>query len=544
MKALSLLISLSLIVLLSALDIQTKRGKFADNIQSFVKEAKLPEKWSEYVYNGPKTSGSIILYGLEFEKIDTVQKKFDLPEEMIPQIKVARFIDNSDIYTKLSSSVTLSRGDYSMDLGAAFREDNMVYFALIRAQVHSELKIKYKEVVHEKCSRFLFWTKCHDEIGYVPREYTQEEINIIQQFLDYKAVMTIKAYIPKLREGNYQAIISPGHAIYSEDRKSVVYFTDFGSLAIGPTSKLYVYSKPLKYVSYYDKEKEIWITEIKGDAHKLDCYISNVQTKQKQCYTFLKGLYWKYNLIGRTVSDYQRSVDRFSLIEYYKHEGPYILEIQNDGNMVITSEREDYIVWQSFSGGKGVGPYNLEVTNDKQLILYDSKDQIIYQSPLYRNVPTIDYQVYQKKWYRGMNGEIGGNTFTTWGIESISVKAYEYFNDTNMEVTYTVYTSHGTFTSRNGGNAYVSTKIDNHIITYPVEYFRIKFLQEQEYNLCYSAFVRDEGWTDYACNGGYVGRNGYSNTFNKELLGIMVFIVPKTQTLKKFSTIPAYKTGS
>lgn len=545
MKVLSLVIIIISLFssIFSAIDIQTKREIFADNIQSFIQDTKPPEKWNDYVYN-VKAGASIIIYGIEFDQVSKVKNKFDLTEEMMTQIKAAKFCSSPNSYSKLENRKAYGTSSYQFDLGAAFREDEMIYFALIRAQAECSTKTKYEIVKVEKCHRVLFWNSCHYEDVYVPRSYTGEEIRIVQTYLDYRSLQTIKSYLPRLREGNYQLIMSHGHSIYSEDGKSVAYFTDFGALAIGPTSKLPVYSKPFKYYKYWDKEKAELVTKIAGSDHRIDCYITDVKTKEKKCFTYLKGLYWKFNFVGRTISDYQRSIDRFELIERYRNNGKYLLELKSNGNMVITNTLNNQITWQSYTANKGKGPYNLEITNNKTLVLFDSEDKIIYSSKPYVNVASVDYKVHQNGWYRGLNGEICGNTFTSVAIDAISVSAYKYYNDTSLSVKYTVYNSQGATSKADGVRASISQTINGKEITQSIDYLEMHFTRETGYNLCYSVFVRDEGWTDYACNGAYVGRQGYSNTFYKNLMGLMVFIVPKNEVLNRFSTIPAFKIGN
>lgn len=519
-------------------DIQEKRQIFADNIKSFVQDTKAPENWSDYVYN-VQASASIILYGIKFSDINSVQEKFKLTDQLMSQIKAARFSSDSNIYSKLQSSVSFSTSRYGNDIGAAFREGEMVYFALIRAQAECSTKIKYEKTTREVCKRILFWDSCHDEDYYVPRGYTPEEIKIIEGYLDYRSVLTIKNYIPKLSQGDYQATISHGHVLYSPDGKSAVYFTDFGSMAIGPTSKLYVYTQPFKYYKYYNKESQELETRLAGNDHKIDCYVKDISTKEKECYTYMKGLYWKFNLVGRTISNYQRAVDRFKEIEKYKNSGTYLYEIKSNGNLIITNTRNNQIIWQSNTANKGVGPYNLELTNDRQLLLTDSKGDILFKSTSYNNIPSIDYKVYQNKEFRGFNGEIAGNTFITTGITKISALVYQYTNDTSLSLKYTVYNRYGSTTRYNGETAFISTEIETKTTIYPIEYVSFSLVKNTQYNICYSVFIKDEGWTDYGCNGELVGRIG-SITYNKSLLGIMMFLTPKDVTLKKYSNIPAF----
>lgn len=64
---------------------------------------------------------------------------------------------------------------------------------------------------------------------------------------------------------------------------------------------------------------------------------------------------------------------------YGKGVAPYILKLQNDGNLVVYDGRNS-VIWASGTNGKGQAPYKLVMLDDGNLSLRDSKELIFWGS--------------------------------------------------------------------------------------------------------------------------------------------------------------------
>jgi hypothetical protein len=61
-------------------------------------------------------------------------------------------------------------------------------------------------------------------------------------------------------------------------------------------------------------------------------------------------------------------------------QGPWVLFMQNDGNLVLY-DRVEKPIWASNTPNKGQSPYRLEVQDDNKLVLYDQNNKIIWTAP-------------------------------------------------------------------------------------------------------------------------------------------------------------------
>ena len=70
-----------------------------------------------------------------------------------------------------------------------------------------------------------------------------------------------------------------------------------------------------------------------------------------------------------------------------KATGPYSLDVQTDGNVVLYAKNANAL-WASSTNGKGVGPYMLKLQDDCNLVLYDSGNTALFSSKT--NVASVD----------------------------------------------------------------------------------------------------------------------------------------------------------
>eukprot|EP00831_Metopus_contortus_P007246 TRINITY_DN12771_c0_g1_i4.p1 TRINITY_DN12771_c0_g1~~TRINITY_DN12771_c0_g1_i4.p1 ORF type:complete len:127 (+),score=46.03 TRINITY_DN12771_c0_g1_i4:43-423(+) len=77
----------------------------------------------------------------------------------------------------------------------------------------------------------------------------------------------------------------------------------------------------------------------------------------------------------REVSWARRCVQETGINAEYM--GPFKLEMQSDGNLVLYSGGSK-IIWASNSAGKGTAPYHLELQDDGNLVIYDKSHKAVW----------------------------------------------------------------------------------------------------------------------------------------------------------------------
>lgn len=245
-------IFLCLIVAINCFSMEEKREIFATNIQNYIQTGiSLPSN-SENLISRTKTDVTILFQGAKISEIPNLKRKYGFTDDMASQIQAAKYASGSNIYSKLAESVTLSLGVINESIGAAFRDGDMVYFAIIRGQTSGTLRTKYEKVCHEECDTILiFFEDCDTICNDISIPYTSSETQIITNYLKYYSLQALLSHVEILKQSGYQAYITDGNAIYSDDGNYLVYVTDFGDLAVGPSKDVDVVS-PVETIELID----------------------------------------------------------------------------------------------------------------------------------------------------------------------------------------------------------------------------------------------------------------------------------------------------
>lgn len=399
------------------------RGIFATNIKSYINTAVTLPSNAEELISGAGSDARIIFESAKISEIPNLKKKYDLSDKIISQIQACKYSSGASGYSKIEESIGVRTGTVIEVIGAAFRDSDRVYFALIKTKTSGVLRVKLEEVCHENCHKtWIFFESCKTVCDFIDLPYTPQDINIITQYIKYHSSQSLLNYLEVFKKPNYQTYMTPENGIYSPDGKYVAYFTYFGDIAIGPTSDIdVVYQVPILELidsgmrDYRDgdsSERNVQqIQESNGAAYSRrlirQAYSSGDLVLRGQCYVVNDTIY-----VGRRGSDkpaakvtnFTACIDyfdgNFQLINFIgngangeiskedivrrmfdgRRYGPYYLMVKNNGNIEIHQEYTDEIIWQSNTINKGVAPYNLKLTNDRYLILEDSNGLVLYKS--------------------------------------------------------------------------------------------------------------------------------------------------------------------
>ncbi len=399
------------------------RGTFAANIKSYINTAVTLPSNTEDLIGGAGTDARIIFESAKLSEVSTLKKKYDLSDKIINQIQAASYASSANAYSKIEETIGERIGLVKETIGAAFRDSERVYFALIEAKTTGTLRMKYEEVCHENCHRtWIFFESCKTECDFIDLPYTESDKNIITQFIKYHSSQSLLKYLEVFKKPDYQTYMTPRNGIYSPDGKYVAYFTYFGDIAIGPVKDIaVVYDPPIlelidtglrDYRDVDTSERSVQQDqESSGSTYRKrllrqpytsgdlvlrgHCFIvndtiyvgrrgSNVTAKVTNftaCIDYFDGNFQLINYIGQGGANGE--LPKEAILQRMfdgRRFGPYYLMVKNNGNIEIRNEYNDEIVWQSNSMNKGVPPYNLKLTNDRYLVLEDANGLTVYKS--------------------------------------------------------------------------------------------------------------------------------------------------------------------
>ena len=206
-----------------------------------------------------------------------------------------------------------------------------------------------------------------------------------------------------------------------------------------------------------------------------------------------KGYFHKYKfLVENKVTKFPGQYLDFMVEESEK--GPYVLEVKTNGNVILYPKNNpNNPLWTTNTANKGKGPYNLHWTNEKKLILEDSTGRILYQSDDYKEAPTIFY---------GNNGENGDHISNGYELDNPNTKSFNLkIDNNNFNINY-----HAKHLEVREGPAKIYGDFDYKPILNEglVNLFSAK-ISSDDFDICYTAYVIQRGWTMIACNGANVG---------------------------------------
>ena len=520
-------------LILSLITCADRRTIFAENIRAYAHSRTKPAKADELV-SDYQNRLTILFYDLTLKDLEETKVKFDLSDSLTMQIKTALYARSSGAI-KIEEKTELDYSSYEETIGSAIKgDDGKISFALIKTKTFADLKKQYESYYVPECKRkFIFFNKCHDIEKQKERELTDAEKLIINDAVKYSAVNSILEGVEILKGGDYELYMSDTGNIFSPDHQSVAHVTYFGNIAIGPSSELNSLL-PIDYQYEFkeyknDKNNGHLEKKITNNAIELNDY---PVTSEQLHYNLIvkKGYFHKFNFLIKNEALNMFPTQYANYIYKTSENGPYVLEVKKNGNVILYQKNDNKILWQTNTANQGKGPYNFHLTNDKILILEDSNGKILYQSGSYKNTPTIFY---------GNNG-INGNFFYN-GIkinpDGKSLPLNKLYIKTENQKTSILY----------GGNV---KEINREVLYYSDSFtfssyefttFHAKFANYDDYDICYTVQITLWGWTAIGCNGEEVGykitENGINNSEVNSyyLQSLVIFLKKKEEPVPQLS---------
>ena len=483
------------LILFSVINCVDRRETFAENIRSYAKSVTKPTKTDELISDF-KNKLILLFYTLTIDEINKIQVKFDLSDSLTLQIKAAP-------YARVSGAIKVEEekpsGFFSFEktLGSAVKEDDgRITFALIKTKSFANLILKYDTYTEKICKKKFIFKKCYKVKKQRERELTNSEQLIVRNAVEYSATNSILESVDILKNGDYELYMTDTGSIFSPDHKSVAHLTYFGNIAIGPISELNsILPIDYKYEFESGLNNGHLVKKATGDIIELNNY-PNLNNGNYLNLVIKKGYFHKFNfIIKNKIKKFPSEYSNYMITA--SENGPYILEVKKNGNVILYQKNnKNNILWQTNTSNQGIGPYNFHLTNDKLLILEDSNGKILYQSEKYINLPTIFY------------GNSGSNGVHVYNGQNINGFVGQHLNQLHLESKECniIYGGKIKIINRDISR---SSSSDNNNIPYPDTYiyenFHASISNNNEYDICYTAQLRDYVWTSVGCNGEKVG---------------------------------------
>ena len=316
--------------------INTQENGLIEAIKTEAKNvaASYPSNYESLIKN-LQGATSMVTDSIKKTELDLLYSKYKLPSQVYDKIKGIAF--STSVAIKAFNVVVNSNSARVEEyIGAGYQQNGIVKFAYIKTIVYGSLVPKYDVVTYKKCKRIIF-KFCKKKKRNVQRGNTEYEINQIKQALRAKGYSNLNEKINSINS-NTQMILTENQMIASlNGSKKAMLVPQTGQVFAGKS----VFSP---------------------------AYLAQVKNYGK--------------LLG---------VNR-------ANQGPFNLQLKNNGNLVTTN-KSGATTWTAYSGGKGTGPYRLSVTDDGELYLSDANWMPLYHSSgkyTYKNQFALiqDYRYY------------------------------------------------------------------------------------------------------------------------------------------------------
>jgi len=308
------------LILISLFNINSCQNELAKNLEEEFNRISnsFPENWEKY-FISITSMGQIKLDHFHINDLEhRLSKNHRFIDEIITNFKSIIY-EQYTIFKTFSFSVNSFYSNYREFVGAARIINDKVELAYIEIGTFSNLIPQYNIVPMKRCeTKFFFFENCYHYNELIPRGYTLNELELILQ--------TLKAHSYKHLLRNTKNVLS------------------------GLQSKHFVLAENSPYFSEDGK----YFLRMQDDGN-LVIYETNVKTDL-------------YN---------DRPVWHSGT--YSKGSQPYMLVIENDGEMIIYDEKWNSF-WKTETSGKGIQPYNLVLGNDGILKLLDSKGDCLWKT--------------------------------------------------------------------------------------------------------------------------------------------------------------------
>ncbi len=352
----------------------------------------------------PQTSSSTIFDFVDLSIYDTIQKKYQFPEEVMAKFKKVIYLKSGVTYETIDYKIPQNSATINRMFGLAKKVDNQVFFIIIKSETYSQLVQKYNTFKREKCTSFLFFSSCKMVEEKRARGYTTSELDKINKGLILHNDITMKNEFDKI--GTSQTMISEKNIIFSSEGKygmilrndGIVGIYELKEKFIRSTKKLVGQFGESKYTDYPPYTLKISNNGniIISDRFEYNKWESKTGRGSAYLYYYYLTEDANFILLDKNNNHIFNSQDKFKDvsqlliqdIKFYSRSGKYYAIMQSDGALctyevgkngndkLITELFPDKMITESstppyyFVKKKNGG--NLQIVDSKMKIFFDS----------------------------------------------------------------------------------------------------------------------------------------------------------------------------